>query len=309
MEFVEASSFPHCDSVSFATTFRGVALQRPSGVADDEGPALHAITVLVADDNEIIRIIASQMLADLGIYHQVVENGRLACEALAKQEFDLLLIDCHMPEMDGFEAVRQLREEERLRETEESARRLTIVALTADSTPETRERCAEAGMDGILLKPLELPKLEGALRRYLFAKSLPAASTDSRTGVDVALQPSGPPIELSQVLLRYGQSRGLVRLVFQLFCEQLRQDVGTVEQSVRDGFASQLFFTAHAIKSAATAVSAERLREQAVKLEARSRTRRFAGAHEEIVALKAEARRCVEFLATLDLGPEDESDA
>ncbi len=299
MELVHTVSlFP--SEMSFSHTFIRSATRCPArGVGDDDEPALHTVCVLVADDNEVTRITAAQMLTDFGIYHRVVENGRLACAALAEQSYDLLLIDCHMPEMDGFEAVQHLRNAELMHDGADTQARLTIVALTADTSPETNERCMLAGMDGVLHKPLSPDKLDSCLRHYLFGKAAAVNQPDT-TPPD-----SGPPIDMPSVLTRYGNKKKLVKLMFQLFCEQLRHDVAAIERCVRAGAPSQLFLSAHAIKGAATAAGAGALRQIASQLEEKSHSKDLSGAAGDIMRLKSEVRRCAEYLATLDLGPDD----
>ena len=115
--------------------------------------------VLVAEDNAVNQRVVLAMLSRLGHEARVVPNGREALEALADQEFDLVLMDCQMPEMDGYTATRLLRERER----EEQRRRTRVVALTANVFEEDRRRAFESGMDGWLTKPLRREELLDAL--------------------------------------------------------------------------------------------------------------------------------------------------
>jgi CheY-like chemotaxis protein len=104
--------------------------------------------VLVVDDSEINRIIAQHMLEDFGLTVAIAENGQEALDQLQKQTFDLILMDCEMPIMDGYEASRKIRSMQSRDE------RTPIVALTADAFDENRKKCKEAGMDGFLSKPI-----------------------------------------------------------------------------------------------------------------------------------------------------------
>jgi len=130
--------------------------------------------ILIAEDNPVNQEVALTMLESLGCSAVVVNNGREALEATAAQRFDLILMDCHMPEMDGFEATRLIRAEESARRTggEPSLRNTPIVALTADALRGDRERCIDAGMDDYLSKPISEERLREALLRWL-----PAAVT------------------------------------------------------------------------------------------------------------------------------------
>lgn len=115
--------------------------------------------MLVAEDNGVNRLLASRLLERLGCTVDVVRNGREAVEAVAKATYDAVLMDCLMPELDGFEATRAIRERE------PDGRRLPIIALTANAVAGDRERCLAAGMDDYVSKPIVRGELEAALAR------------------------------------------------------------------------------------------------------------------------------------------------
>ena len=106
----------------------------------------------MAEDNRINRMFAGEILRQAGLEYQAVENGRQALEAVASDQFDLVLMDCQMPEMDGFDATRRIREMEGCGQL---AGHLPVIALTANAIKGDRERCSEAGMDDYVSKPFE----------------------------------------------------------------------------------------------------------------------------------------------------------
>jgi signal transduction histidine kinase/DNA-binding response OmpR family regulator/HPt (histidine-containing phosphotransfer) domain-containing protein len=121
--------------------------------------------ILLAEDNEVNQRVAVRMLEKLGFRVDVAANGREALEALAAMRYDLVLMDCQMPEMDGFEATRSLR-------IKEGGGRMTpIVAMTANAMEGDRERCLEAGMDGYLPKPVRAADLAAAVGQWLTVPS------------------------------------------------------------------------------------------------------------------------------------------
>jgi CheY-like chemotaxis protein len=126
--------------------------------------------VLAADDNAINRIVTRAMLANVGFETAMAENGREAMEMAAQHEYAAILMDCQMPEMDGFEATREIRK------AEHGRRRVPIIAMTAMAMPGDRERCLEAGMDDYLSKPVRRDELGEAIRRWL-----PVRATTSGT--------------------------------------------------------------------------------------------------------------------------------
>ncbi len=129
--------------------------------APRESSARHSMRILLAEDNEINQRITLRLLQKLGLAADAVVNGREAVEALEKQKYDLVLMDCQMPEMDGFEATAAIRSREG------KSRHQTICALTANAMAGDRERCLAAGMDDYISKPVGLEKLRDALERWI----------------------------------------------------------------------------------------------------------------------------------------------
>jgi CheY-like chemotaxis protein/anti-sigma regulatory factor (Ser/Thr protein kinase) len=117
--------------------------------------------ILVADDGVVNQKVAVIQLQKLGHHADVVSNGREAVDAVARERYDLVLMDCDMPEMDGFAATRAIRQ------AEQPAGRIAIVAMTASVLPEDRARCLAAGMDDYLTKPMRQEALRDLLGRWL----------------------------------------------------------------------------------------------------------------------------------------------
>ena len=118
------------------------------------------LNVLVVDDNVINREVASAMLEELSCRVVIAEDGRAAVEHGRKGRFDVILMDCQMPVMDGYAATAEIRNDERGRGTPPT----TIIALTANALTRDRERCLAAGMDSFLSKPFTQAQLEQILR-------------------------------------------------------------------------------------------------------------------------------------------------
>lgn len=127
----------------------------PSGDADGSD-----IRILVVEDNRVNQKVAVNMLRKAGIACDVADNGRLGLEAFAARHYDLILMDCQMPEMDGYEATALLRRGEK-------GRRTPVIAMTAGVLSEDRARCFAAGMDDHLSKPVTREALLSIIRKYL----------------------------------------------------------------------------------------------------------------------------------------------
>jgi signal transduction histidine kinase/CheY-like chemotaxis protein len=133
----------------------------------DEG--VLSARVLLAEDDTINQMVVEAMLTRLGCEVDIAEDGAAACTAAAQTRYDMILMDCHMPVMDGFEATRRIRDDE----ARSRAPRTPIVALTADALAGDRERCLDAGMDDYLTKPVSGATLAGAVERWTGRKTAP----------------------------------------------------------------------------------------------------------------------------------------
>jgi len=140
-----------------------------SGTTRSDGALFQPIAdskrVLVAEDNPVNTEVATAMLELLGVHVQSVSNGRAAVEMAARERFDMILMDCQMPEMDGFEATRQIRAHERAAGHRNG--HVPIIALTAHAMKGDREQCLAAGMDDYLTKPFTHETLGAMLARWL----------------------------------------------------------------------------------------------------------------------------------------------
>ena len=126
-----------------------------------------ALHILLAEDNDINQMVALRLLQRSGVSADnitVVDNGRDALVALEAGDYDLVLMDVQMPEMDGFEATRAIRDRESA--VGAQGRRLPIIAMTAHAMAGDRERCLSAGMDDYITKPLRAPELVALLVRW-----------------------------------------------------------------------------------------------------------------------------------------------
>ena len=118
--------------------------------------------VLVAEDYFVNQEVTQDILELMEVEVEIAENGVEAVQKYTNGSFDIILMDIQMPELDGFQATKQIRE------SETSANRIPIIALTANALTGDREKCLEAGMDDYITKPIEADKLEEILKKYLY---------------------------------------------------------------------------------------------------------------------------------------------
>lgn len=119
--------------------------------------------MLVVEDNVVNQMVAVRLLHNLGYKSDVAANGLEAIEALRRVPYDIVLMDCQMPELDGYEATRRIRE---LETTGELHRHTPIIALTANAMPGDRERWTHAGMDDCMTKPVSVEQFTRVLARW-----------------------------------------------------------------------------------------------------------------------------------------------
>jgi CheY-like chemotaxis protein len=122
--------------------------------------------ILLVEDNPVNQQVALSILESIGYQADVADNGRVALEALTRKPYALILMDCQMPEMDGYAATRAIRARESVPEAT-TGKRLPIIALTANTQPGDREQCLAAGMDDFIGKPYSQEELQEAIQRWL----------------------------------------------------------------------------------------------------------------------------------------------
>jgi CheY-like chemotaxis protein len=123
--------------------------------------------MLLAEDNDINQLIARGLLRKLGYSVDIVANGLAALEALKSIPYDVIFMDCQMPEMDGYDAARTIRkQEEGSGQGFNGKTPVHIIAITANAMQGDREKCLAAGMDDYISKPIRLPELQAVLERW-----------------------------------------------------------------------------------------------------------------------------------------------
>ena len=208
--------------------------------------------ILLAEDNEVNQLVAQRMLASLGFAHvTVVANGQEAVHACRDGAFDLVLMDCQMPVLDGWDAARELR---RLGVT------IPILAFTATATLGDRDRCLAAGMNDYLTKPIEKAVLAEKLRRWLTGDAEPDASS-------LQTASTAPEVFDRSVIGRYFAGEEQVFLEgLQLFLRQSRESLAQLRDGGRDG-GERMARLMHRMRGSAATLGGTRLARLCADLE------------------------------------------
>ncbi len=234
-------------------------------------PQLGGRRVLLAEDNYVNQEVALGMLELMDCEVDVAENGEQAIEAFKEQEYDLILMDCHMPVVDGFAATKGIRElEQRL-----NRERTPIIALTADVQKGTDAQCRSVGMDDYLSKPFRQEKLAEVMQQWLATSSSPrlSASFESPAETDWPVVIDRDVIER---LLALGKARNknMLGKVATLFLEDAAAALTQLRQLTQQKELEAVRQKAHALKSASANLGATQLSQACAELEAAAHNNR-----------------------------------
>jgi len=258
--------------------------RRARPVLERTGPSL---SVLVAEDNNVNRRVVCRLLEKRGHGVVAVENGRQALVALESRRFDVVLMDVQMPEMDGFEATRALRERER-----RTGAHVPVVALTAHAMKGDRERCLAAGMDGYVAKPVEAEQLFATIEQLSHAPAplgdgVPASRTDV------------PILDREAALARLGGDAEVLLEAVSAFRDERDMLLSEIRRVISRGDGDALRRAAHALKGALVTLGAASAAEAALRLERLGSRGDFSAAREACAVLEREVAQLEQELSAL----------
>ena len=229
------------------------------------GRDLSQVRLLVAEDNLINQQVAVGVLKKLGFTAEVVADGLEAVQALERVPYDLVFMDVQMPEMDGFEATRVIRDPQ----SRVLNHQVPIIAMTAHAMQGDRARCLEAGMDDYVPKPVEVPALTAALNQWLKSSGQPPPSHPVESPAPaVSPQPAEVPVfDRAGFLARLTNDDEFARVLIQAFLEDMPQQMKRLRDHLAAGDTLRLEQMAHKIKGASATMGGEAFRAAAAALE------------------------------------------
>lgn len=243
----------------------------PAEDLPSQPPAVISGKILVAEDNPVNQEVAKAMLARLGMETAIANDGKHAVELAYNNRYDIILMDCQMPVMDGFEATAQIRKQ---------FSDIPIIALTANATEDDRNHCLNAGMNDFLSKPYSIDQLQQKIMNWLSKeKSSRLNAVKSETVAikpELNAMPALNPTRLNQIReLDSSGGDGLLHKILQAFLESAETNVHQLEQAIVKSDADGLRQTAHALKSSSGNIGAESLSAIFKQLEADGRSGEF----------------------------------
>jgi signal transduction histidine kinase/CheY-like chemotaxis protein/streptogramin lyase len=247
--------------------------------------------VLLADDNSVNQKVALGALRRMGLNVDVANNGEEAVAAWAAGGFDLILMDCQMPVMDGYQAAREIRSREA------GAPRIPIIALTADAMKGTEQLCRAAGMDDYLTKPIDRHRLDEVIGRFLPPAEGPAGLVAGpELNPDCAQTPVAPPVDWERLMLTADNDRAFAGELVQLFIEVGDSVLKEIGDALERGDMAGVGRGAHSLKGSSANVCANLASEAAARLESAARGGIPGDVAELEMQLRVETRRAMEYL-------------
>lgn len=283
-------------------------LHRPERQTSPSTPASvldhphHGGKVLIVDDNEINQMVALEVLERHGYQCHVAGNGAIALDILAKRYFDVVLMDCQMPVMDGFTAAKEIR---RLQPAGKLApdlhQPLPIIALTANAVAGDRERCLGAGMSDYVSKPIEAPVLLRAIGKCLSNRRIVSSvgnSVPSPVSASAPVRPNDDshPIDWQALRERCGGDVDFMERLLEKFRARVRTDVENLRLNWDSGQLAECRGIAHSLKGAAASLSANGIARQAAAIEALGEITPRAAWAEHLETLETRVTDCLDSL-------------
>lgn len=232
---------------------------------DPQEERAHIAPILFVEDTPINRKLTLKQLDKLGYPADVAENGVEALDKWRAGLYSLVLTDCHMPLMDGYQLAREIRADEASR----GLQRIPIVACTANAGSEELQRTRAAGMDDFLTKPLSLKALGSMLERWLGPAAM---QTEHEMGHEHPVNGAVPPLDVAALHIYSNGDREIERSILLDFYSNNCDDVSGLEQSVTAMDLQQVAWYAHRIKGASRMVGAEPLGAMAERLELQAKS-------------------------------------
>lgn len=256
------------DNDKRVTTLSQLAAQ---AAAVDASLKFAGYRILVAEDNPVNQQVAIRMLAKLGCRADVAANGREAVLMHGKEAYHLVLMDCEMPELDGYQTTAQIRA------METGRRRTPIIALTSHSTQSEQEKCLAAGMDDFITKPVQPQLLEKVMERWL-----------QSAAVQPAFAEPGKNDELEEVQALFGTAFAELVALYQTDCPKR---ISLLHQAGAAGDSVQIAKVAHAFSGSCASIGATRLATLCKELELHAREGMPTGFGQKLSIIEAEYNR------------------
>ncbi len=267
------------------------------------------VSILLVEDDPLNQKVGRAMLVHCGCRVDIAGNGREAVDAVSRQRYDIIFMDCQMPEMDGYEATGAIRKRETENRGSGAVTRIPIVALTGYATQQDRERCLQAGMDDYISKPFSVAAIQSILDRWLSAR--PMESGEGRgTQTFPGLTAGGPvgqeepsPLDRKALdMIASLQPKGsdeILKKVIALYLDSSFKLMKGIREAAERNDADALHHAAHTLKSSSAYLGAMTLSSMSKELETMGRDKTLGEAMARLAPFEHEYGRVRDALAKL----------
>jgi two-component system sensor histidine kinase/response regulator len=249
--------------------------------------------ILLAEDNSVNRDVALEMLSSCGYNCDWVCNGNQAVEAIKNKNYDLVLMDCQMPGVDGFEATRLIRRWESEQKTANgSVPHIPVIAMKAHAVKGDRKHCIAAGMDDYLTKPIHMDKLIETTSKWThrpgtknIGEEIPQMDTGKTNDHSLSEE---KPFDFEKIMQQWNGKVEFVTRILKTFETETAADLTKLEGALEAGDTDVLSALAHRIKGASAAIGAEKMQNLAKEIEMQGRNCGIESARGNLADLKTE---------------------
>ncbi len=275
----------------------------PQGGADQPFAVRFPLGILLCDDNAINLKVAARIVQQLGYNPDTASNGREALEALERRHYDLVFMDVMMPEMDGLEATRAIRERQKNPAAHPNyGSKILIIAITAHAMQSDREKCINAGMDDYLAKPIRPADIRGMIEKWAaqFAADKPPAVLQpgaAPAATPAATPAAEPPVDMTRLLDLTDGDANSTRELIDMFYRQTGQQLKQIEDAVRAGNADAVGHVAHSCKGASATLGMSKFAQMLLQLEKLGKSGKLEGAERICAAARSEFEDIRKFLS------------
>ena len=231
-------------------------LQKEQGAKSDNVIDLNKARVLLTEDNAVNQLVAYRQLEKFNCFVETANNGKEAVIKFEESSYDLILMDCQMPEMDGYEATKMIRQKEN------DGEHVPIIAMTAHTLQGAKDKCIEAGMDDFISKPVKSNTLKDILEKYLSGKTKTATIPIKKD-----ISNSMLPVDLANLIELVGDDKDVFSEIIDIYLNDITTHITALEEAFKNEDYAEVSNEAHSMKGASANVGARRMRTFCASLE------------------------------------------
>ncbi|GAB0057505.1 Sensor histidine kinase RcsC [Candidatus Magnetaquicoccaceae bacterium FCR-1] len=248
-------------------------------------------TILLAEDNAVNQKVAQLQINRLGFGVHTYANGRDAIQAANSGIYAMILMDCHMPILDGLQAARAIRQLEH----QENRPRTPIIALTSNALPEDRQRCLDHGMDDILNKPIRIEELANRIDQWLPSQINPDATTPETSQAETL-----PPMSLERLHGQFGADPKVIGEFIDAYLSSASLIIAKLKKNLKLKDAVALEEYAHELKGASAHMGAHLMSRLCIELQAAARDNDSGACRPLVERIQKEFRRCENYIKKME---------